>query len=81
MQLDSTSAIINNDFVHRGEYEGAPDGCAIDFETASVGVRVEGNTIDHSWAAGIMVFGHETTSKDLIIRNNVFVFSSFFSGS
>eukprot|EP00040_Diaphanoeca_grandis_P028430 m.164696 g.164696 ORF g.164696 m.164696 type:complete len:664 (+) comp31351_c1_seq2:173-2164(+) len=71
--VDGTSAIINNDFNRRGEYEGGPDGCAIDFETSASGVVVEGNTIFKSWGAGIMVFGHQTTSHNLSISNNVFL--------
>jgi hypothetical protein len=55
--VDGTSSITANDFNRRGEYEGGPDGCAIDFETSSSGVRVDGNTIFKSWGAGIMVFG------------------------
>ena len=42
--VDGTSKIVNNDFNRRGEYEGGPDGCAIDFETSASGVVVEGNT-------------------------------------
>ena len=49
------------------------DGCAIDFETSANGVRVEGNTIYKSWGAGIMVFGHATTSHNLSISNNSFI--------
>jgi hypothetical protein len=37
--VDGTSSITDNDFNRRGEYEGGPDGCAIDFETSSSGVR------------------------------------------
>lgn len=40
--VDGTSSITSNDFNRRGEYEGGPDGCAIDFETSSSGVRVDG---------------------------------------
>ena len=50
--VDGTSSITDNDFNRRGEYEGGPDGCAIDFETSSSGVRVDGNTIFKSWGAG-----------------------------
>jgi hypothetical protein len=71
--VDGTSAIRDNDFNRRGEYEGGPDGCAIDFETSSSGVAVEGNTIFKSWGAGIMVFGHQTTSHNLSISNNTFI--------
>ena len=62
-----TSAIIDNDFNHRGEAIGGPDGCAIDFETSANGVRVDGNVVERSWGAGIMVFGHDTTSHNLSI--------------
>jgi hypothetical protein len=71
--VDGTSSIVNNDFNRRGEYEGGPDGCAIDFETSASGVVVDGNTIFKSWGAGIMVFGHQTTSHNLSISNNVFL--------
>ena len=71
--VDGTSSITDNDFNRRGEYEGGPDGCAIDFETSSSGVRVDGNTIFKSWGAGIMVFGHQTTSHNLSISNNTFL--------
>ena len=71
--VDGTSSITANDFNRRGEYEGGPDGCAIDFETSSSGVRVDGNTIFKSWGAGIMVFGHQTTSHNLSISNNTFL--------
>ena len=71
--VDGTSSIRDNDFNRRGEYEGGPDGCAIDFETSASGVAVEGNTIFKSWGAGIMVFGHHTTSHNLSISNNTFL--------
>lgn len=48
-------------------------GCAIDFETSASGVVVDGNTIYKSWGAGIMVFGHQTTSHNLSISNNLFL--------
>jgi hypothetical protein len=35
--------------------------------------RVDGNTIFKSWGAGIMVFGHQTTSHNLSISNNTFI--------
>ena len=37
------------------------------------GVVVDGNTIFKSFGAGIMVFGHETTSHNLSISNNMFI--------
>ena len=33
------------DFNTRGEYEGGPDGCAIDFETSATGFQIVENTI------------------------------------
>lgn len=78
--VDGTSAIIDNDFNRRGEATGGPDGCAIDFETSANGVRVDGNVVERSWGAGIMVFGHDTTSHNLSISNNTFVHAGCMDG-
>ena len=64
----------NNDFVRRGEFPGAPDGCAVDFETNATGTIVEGNYFDHSYGAGVMVFGHaDRSNRGLILHANTFV--------
>ena len=63
---------LNNDFNARGEYIGGPDGCAIDFETSSSGTSIIGNTISKSYGGGIMIFGHDTTSQNISISENVF---------
>jgi hypothetical protein len=34
-----------------------------------------GNYISHSWGAGIMIFGHGTTSENLVIEGNVGLFN------
>ena len=65
--------ITNCDLNARGEYEAAPDGCAIDFETGATGFNISGNTISHSFGGGIMVFGHQTTSKNIKLNNNNFL--------
>ena len=51
----------------------APDGCAIDFETAATGFQVSNCTFYRSWGAGIMIYGHDTTSQDLLIADNTFI--------
>ena len=66
--------IVANDFYLRGEYEAGPDGCAIDFETSATGFVVANNTIFRSWGAGIMIFGHDTTSHGLEIVGNTFAY-------
>lgn len=70
--LTGQNKVINNDFNQRGEYQSGPDGCAFDFETAATGFEVSGNTFSRSFGAGIMVFGHSTTSKNITIAQNVF---------
>jgi hypothetical protein len=70
--LDGDNALVDNDFNHRGEYEGGPDGCAFDFETAASGFLVRGNTFYKSWGSGIMIFGHSSTSHNVTIAGNVF---------
>ena len=70
--LHGDNQIFDNDFNQRGEYQGSADGCAIDFETAANDIVVRGNTFARSWGAGVMVFGHTTTSQNLTIDGNVF---------
>jgi hypothetical protein len=70
--LTGNNAVINNDFNARGEYQLGPDGCAFDFETAATGFQVTGNTFYKSFGAGIMIFGHSSTSKNITISDNVF---------
>eukprot|EP00756_Hemistasia_phaeocysticola_P062003 Hpha_TRINITY_DN5423_c0_g1::TRINITY_DN5423_c0_g1_i1::g.192524::m.192524 len=70
--LKGSNSLIDNDFLARGEYQGGPDGCAFDFETAATGFVVKGNGFSQSWGAGIMIFGHETTSKNISLTNNLF---------
>lgn len=54
--VDGTSSIISNDFNRRGEYEGGPDGCAIDFETSSSGVKVDGGSKNAACARSSLDF-------------------------
>eukprot|EP00946_MAST-07B_sp_MAST-7B-sp1_P001728 g1728.t1 len=70
--ISGANALIDNDFNRRGEYTGGPDGCAFDFETSASGFIVKGNTFSQSWGAGLMIFGHETTSHDIQIVDNTF---------
>ena len=70
--LTGMNQLINNDFNQRSEYQSGPDGCAFDFETAATGFQVTGNTFSKSFGAGIMIFGHSSTSKNITIANNVF---------
>jgi len=44
----------------------------LDFETSATGFSVIGCTFSHSYGAGIMVFGHDTTSHNLLIADNLF---------
>jgi hypothetical protein len=71
--VTGNNSIENNDFNQRGEYMGGPDGCAIDFETDAVGFTIRGNTISRSFGAGLMVFGHQSTSTDFSIIGNAFL--------
>jgi hypothetical protein len=70
--ISGANALIDNDFNRRGEYQGGPDGCAFDFETSASGFVVRGNTFSQSWGAGLMIFGHDTTSHDIQIVGNTF---------
>lgn len=72
--LKGNNELVNNDFNARGEYQGGPDGCAFDFETAATGFVVSGNTFYRSWGAGIMIFGHDTTSQGIAITDNTFAY-------
>jgi hypothetical protein len=73
--LEGFNQVLNNDFNTRGEYQGGPDGCAFDFETSATGFLIQGNTFYRSWGAGIMIFGHDTTSHDIGIVENVFAYA------
>eukprot|EP01060_Flectonema_neradi_P016214 TRINITY_DN22803_c0_g1_i1.p1 TRINITY_DN22803_c0_g1~~TRINITY_DN22803_c0_g1_i1.p1 ORF type:complete len:617 (+),score=57.08 TRINITY_DN22803_c0_g1_i1:44-1894(+) len=73
--ISGYNALLNNDFNARGEYQGGPDGCAFDLETSAAGFVVHGNTFYRSWGAGIMIFGHATTSHNITISSNVFAFA------
>jgi len=70
--LSGANSLLDNDFNGRGEYQGGPDGCAFDFETSATGFVVKGNSFSQSWGAGIMIFGHDTTSHDILLTENVF---------
>eukprot|EP00051_Salpingoeca_urceolata_P013448 m.168883 g.168883 ORF g.168883 m.168883 type:complete len:672 (-) comp17796_c3_seq6:99-2114(-) len=67
------NSIEGNDFNTRGEYEAGPDGCAVDFETSATGFLIKDNTFYRSWGAGIMVFGHSTTSHNISLTDNRFI--------
>ena len=54
---------------------GGPDGCAVDFETSADGVRFSNNYVHHSFGAGIMVFGHQTTSTNLVFEDNIMLYN------
>ena len=71
--LSGDNRMVNNDFNARGEYTGGPDGCAFDFETAATGFLIANNTFYRSWGAGVMIFGHTSTSQGIAVRENVFV--------
>ena len=73
--LSGDNKLRNNDFNSRGEYQGGPDGCAFDFETSADGFLVEGNMFYRSWGAGIMIFGHGTTSHNIQIVDNKFAYT------
>lgn len=73
--LQGYNQVLNNDFNTRGEYQGGPDGCAFDFETSATGFLIQGNTFYRSWGAGIMVFGHDSTSHDIKIIENTFAYA------
>ena len=74
--LDARSSVTDNEITARGEFAGAPDGCAIDFETNSTGLLLARNYISRAWGAGIMVFGHDAPSQGLLLLNNTLVRNS-----
>jgi hypothetical protein len=73
--VSGNNSIEDTDFNSRGEYEAGPDGCAVDFETSASGFTLSGNTFYRSWGAGVMVFGHATTSHGLLFTDNSFVYA------
>jgi len=73
--VSGNNSIVNNDFNTRGDYEAGPDGCAVDFETSASGFLLSGNTFFRSWGAGVMVFGHSTTSHGLLFTENAFIYA------
>lgn len=73
--VDPSVVVDGNEVGYRGEGLGAPDGCALDFETASQGLLVSNNFFHHCWGAGILVFGHGTTSTGLRLENNTLLFN------
>eukprot|EP00040_Diaphanoeca_grandis_P026108 m.145642 g.145642 ORF g.145642 m.145642 type:complete len:636 (-) comp30448_c5_seq1:263-2170(-) len=73
--VDGNNSIENTDFNSRGEYEAGPDGCSVDFETSASGFVVKGNTFYRSWGAGVMIFGHASTSHGLSFTENNFLYS------
>ena len=69
-----STVLARNDFSGRGEYMGALDGCAIDFEVASTGVAISDSTFYHTYASGIMIFGHHgTTARNFSINRCTFI--------
>lgn len=73
--VSGNNSIEDCDFNTRGEYEAGPDGCAVDFETSASGFLLQGNTFYRSWGAGVMVFGHSTTSHGLLFTDNAFLYA------
>ena len=56
---DATTIVSHNDFVLRGEYEGGPDGCAIDLETDCHNLVIgPDNNFWKNVGASVNVFGH-----------------------
>ena len=72
--VTGSNVVANTDFNARGEYMGGPDGCALDFETSATAFTVQNCTFSHSYGSGIMVFGHATTSHDIVIDGNTFLY-------
>eukprot|EP01013_Petalomonas_cantuscygni_P042039 TRINITY_DN754_c0_g1_i1.p2 TRINITY_DN754_c0_g1~~TRINITY_DN754_c0_g1_i1.p2 ORF type:complete len:678 (-),score=118.23 TRINITY_DN754_c0_g1_i1:2684-4717(-) len=70
--FSTNGSITQTDFYRRGEYESAPDGCAIDFETTAHGFQIADCGFYRSFGGGIMIFGHQETSTGVVIQNNVF---------
>ena len=74
--LNASVSIEGNEISWRGEFQpGGPDGCAVDFETAADGVSFSKNYVYRSFGAGIMVFGHATTSVNLVIEGNTMLYN------
>ena len=74
--VNASVRLTGNEFSWRGEFQpGGPDGCAIDFETAANGTIFEDNFVFRSFGAGIMVFGHATTSTHLRIAGNTMLYN------
>lgn len=69
------NSITDSDFNTRGEAQPGPDGCAVDFETSASGFLLKGNTFYRSWGAGVMVFGHSSTSHGLMFIENNFIYA------
>lgn len=76
---DASTSVRDNDFVLRGEYEGGPDGCAIDLETDCQNLRIgPNNTFWKSVGASVNVLGHTfngvmRNSKNLTVAGNAIV--------
>ncbi len=70
--MSGHNVVRNNDFNQRSEYQGGPDGCAFDFETSAQDFEVVGNVFYKSWGAGLMIFGHDTASHNILVANNTF---------
>ena len=74
--VNASVVLSGNEFSYRGEFQpGGPDGCAIDFETAANGTQFSDNYVYKSFGAGIMVFGHATTSVNLVIADNTMLYN------
>jgi hypothetical protein len=76
--LDARSSVVGNEVTARGEFAGAPDGCAVDFETNSTGLLFANNYISRAWGAGVMVFGEDVygSNQGLRVLNNTLVKNS-----
>eukprot|EP01052_Picozoa_sp_SAG31_P044769 SAG31_NODE_7925_length_1563_cov_1.014344_2_plen_93_part_00 len=74
--VDGTSSITSNDFNRRGEYEGGPDGCAIDFETSSSGVRVDGGLENAPYTRSSLDF-QISCSMVCLVRWSLTILSNF----
>ena len=69
--LDPRSSITDNEITARGEFPGAPDGCAADFETNATGAVFARNFLSRAFGAGIMLLGHTATSnRGIVLANN-----------
>jgi hypothetical protein len=76
---DATTIVSHNDFVLRGEYEGGPDGCAIDLETDCHNLVIgPDNNFWKNVGASVNVFGHAfdgipETSKNFTLAGNTII--------